>query len=160
LDSDNVSAERQKLARGVFISTCCNRATAQGDFMNSFTVLSAAYDGTFPTQQPGATQTTNNPEVLILGLVNGVSTFAYLFYALLQKSALAGDMQNLLTAALYPFYLQRTNQFNVASPYVLPSYPQIANSAIPAPVTGLKFAYGDPRNTISFTQALIAPWTA
>jgi hypothetical protein len=127
---------------------------------NSFSVTSAQYDGTFPTASPQATQTTNDPQVWIQGHVNGVYVLSYLFWSLLQKSALAGDMQNLLTAALYPFYLFMTKQYNVPSPYALPSYPQIANSAVPAPVTGLKNAYGDPRNTVSCAQALIAPWSA
>jgi|HubBroStandDraft_4_1064222.scaffolds.fasta_scaffold866890_1 hypothetical protein len=123
---------------------------------NSYTVTSAVYDGSFPTQQPGATETLNDPLVWIQGTVNGVRVFAWLFWSLIQAASFVGTsaVQNLLAAAFLPSYNLMTQQYGLVTPPV-PNYPNVAN--IPAPVTGLKGPYGS--TFISCSQALVGSWS-
>ena len=63
--------------------------------MNSFTVVSAVYDGTSGDL---------NPLCGISGTVNGLRVFPQVFFAYLAVAEAAGQMQAALTAVLFNWY--------------------------------------------------------
>jgi hypothetical protein len=133
--------------------------------VGTFTVLSASYDGSFPTPQSGQAQA--DPLICVQGTLSGfsgwfpsagvVSNFSfkfvtYLFWNQIQNANIASGtagVQSLIAAQVQNFWL------GLSVP--LPTFP--AATSIPAPVTGGGASAGYLGGTTCW-QALVGSWSA
>jgi hypothetical protein len=117
--------------------------------MNSFTVVSAVYDGTAPGYP--------NPMVLISGTVNGKNVFPRVFFRYLDAANAAGGsgMQSALSAILF-------NQFAGLYGYTLKPWPApIPYPTFPPSNAIAQYTQGPyPVAPVIYSPALIAPWLA
>jgi len=118
-------------------------------FMNSYSVVSAVYDG--------SSGGTGNPNPLcwIIGTVDSYRVFPAVFFAYLMSANAAGQIQQALTAIMFNWFAPvYGSQFTPwPTPIPVPSFPA---SGVTARQTLGPF----PQPPVSVSQALIGSWTA
>jgi hypothetical protein len=116
---------------------------------NDFTIITAQYDGTWGGSGDP------DPLVSITGAVNGKNVFPWVFFAYLAAANAARQMQAALTAVMYNWYagVYRAQLFPQPDLIALPTFP--LSTEVAQQIQG-----PHPQPDISYSPALIAPWSA